>query len=387
MERLNDFENLLRTTLLPSSVPSFEQMWTPVELSLIKQPARAHFLHFRARGVKASLAFIGLLVMMTSIVFATSPDIRQQLKTAVGIGGQGNHLTSLQPSPSFTIFQPTYLPAGMQLITTAYNPGVAGGSQSLPSISGSAARVDGKGIDPSVIATATSRSSQLLTSSHEAVVVLIYASGVDRFVDVVQRPAMGLSLPTGDPVTVHGTRATLMQSDGRDILTWVEHGTFIQVATTLGREEALRMANDFMPSTLATIEAQPNNGTAPAWLTTSLAQRTGIIQTPTADQQAIRQQCGQWRALPSNISADSYQQAICVARIIAGEDHQVNAGVDYYDWHRAAARLGLDPSVGPSGNPNVYLIQINISNDGGTAVVLDAKTGIPYIVERLRPVP
>ncbi len=58
-------------------------------------------------------------------------------------------------------------------------------------------------------------------------------------------------------------------------------------------------------------------------------------------------------------------------------------GLSRYSWHEAAARLGLDPSVGPAGDPTVWMATFEEAK-GGEVVILDASTGTPYLVVRLR---
>src|SRR3712207_8346139 len=52
-----------------------------------------------------------------------------------------------------------------------------------------------------------------------------------------------------------------------------------------------------------------------------------------------------------------------------------NAGLSRYDWQQAAERLGLDPAGGPAGNPTVWMATLDVSDNGGSVVVLDVETG------------
>jgi hypothetical protein len=81
-------------------------------------------------------------------------------------------------------------------------------------------------------------------------------------------------------------------------------------------------------------------------------------------------------------------QVHCAARLAAGiSQDQGGWGYDLSSWAAAAARLGLDPARGPAGDPQVYLVQLDVSEHGGWVVVLDAATAEPYLVAPLRLAP
>jgi hypothetical protein len=56
-------------------------------------------------------------------------------------------------------------------------------------------------------------------------------------------------------------------------------------------------------------------------------------------------------------------------------------------WREAAEHLGIDPATGPAADPRVYLVELDVSEQGGTVAVVDVQTAEPYLVARLTPAP
>lgn len=421
MSGFGDLERRLAGRLRPTRVPGADDTWRRIAPLLDGPNARRE-----ARPVSPRVAFVlaavVTLVLVIGIVLAVAPGGGQRGRIAIGGGGMGmgaaspspaptvppatpaqtrtapvsgitwngNVITSLQPPPPFIVFQPALLTQDMQLIASAYSPGSAEGGRLAPSASGSTSRSGGWKVEPAVVETATQRGRQLLGDGREATVVLIYAASPEAFVELVQRPARDKQLPIGDPTTIRNLPAVFAPRDGRDVLAWVEGGTFLELYTTLGRGHAVGMATGLRPTALTAVTTPVGVPTAapPAWVNVPLAQRRGAVTVPQVDRQALARQCGEWHP---NLYAGgpplAYQQATCVARFVAGADDRGNAGVSRYTWHEAAERLGLDMAAGPAGDPGVWLVQVNVSERGGGVVVLDADTGDPYLLVELLPLP
>ena len=53
----------------------------------------------------------------------------------------------------------------------------------------------------------------------------------------------------------------------------------------------------------------------------------------------------------------------------------------------AAQLLGINPATGPAADPRVYLVELDVSEQGGSVAVVDVQTAQPYFVARLKPAP
>ena len=119
----------------------------------------------------------------------------------------------------------------------------------------------------------------------------------------------------------------------------------------------------------------------------TLAQRVDTVEAPKASREVIRDRCGVWDGDPGSL-AEISEQARCVARVAMGVDEiKGSSGTSRRNWREEAERLGLDPALGPSGNPMIWSVQFEFSEGRSLVVVLDAATGEPYLIVRLRPVP
>ncbi len=393
MDGHEELEQRLAQRLRPVHVPTAETTWRAVQ-------ARLHGDRERGTGhpaprlmMRVGLALLTALMITTTVVLAGSPAAREQVRAiagVVGIGGTGSRVTALQPTPPFAVLQPSYLPPGMQLVAQSYNPGPTADGRPSVSATGAMSRGGGNDVDPAIVTAAAQRAQELLGDGREAMVVLIYAAGPEQFVEVVERSASGRALPAGDPVRLRNTQGAFTQRDGRDVLSWIEGDVFVEVYTTMGRAEALRVATGLQQTTLTAVEAPHDEPTPlpPAWVNYPLARRQGPIVAPQAGREAIDRVCGAWDpSLYATAPSKSYQQAICAARLLAGVGEGSNAGLSRHEWHQAAERLGLDPAGGPAGNPTVWMATLDVSDSGGSVVVLDVETGEPYVVMRLRPIP
>lgn len=431
MDGLDDLERRLARRLQPDRAPGADETWRRIAPRLETRADRGRlrllpgWAAWTAGAVVLVVALFAALALRpppggnpaagtfptpmgapTSTVPHTNANVRTTPTIVVGIlpptsttraagGGiawNGNLITELQPWPPFTVFQPSTLPAGMQLVANAYNPGAdeGGHPRGAPSVSGASSRGGGRDADPGVIQAARQRAGQLLGDERKATLVLIYAAGPHAFVELVQRSARGASLPTGEAITVRALPAVSTQRDGRDGLTWIEGDTLLSLYTTLGQSEALRVAAGLRPTIVLglTTPTGARTPTPPAWVGAPLAQRRGAVTVPQVDRQAVARQCGEWHPnLYAQAPQPVYQQLICMARFIAGADERGNAGVSRYTWHEAAERLGLDLAAGPAGDPGVWLVSVDVSERGGQVVVLDADTGEPYLLVELLPLP
>ena len=393
MDGYEELEQRLEQRLRPVRVPAAEATWRTVQGRVRGDRERGTGHPAPGLMIRVGLALVIALMITTTAVLAGSPAAREQVRAIagiVGMGGTGNRVTTLQPPPPFAVLQPSYLPPGMQLVAQSYNPGPAADGRPSVSATGAMSRGGGTAIDPAIVTAAAQRAQELVGDGREAIVVLIYAAGPEQFVEVVERPASGRSLPAGDPVRLRDAQGALTRRDGRDVLSWIEGDVFVEVCTTMGRAEALRVATGLQQTTLAAVEPSHDEPTPipPAWVTYPLARRQGPVVAPQAGREAIVRVCGSWDpSLYATAPSKSYQQALCAARLLAGVGEGSNAGLSRHDWQQAAERLGLDPAGGPAANPTVWLATLDVSDSGGSVVVLDVETGEPYVVMRLQPIP
>ncbi len=378
-----DLDKHLRALMRTRYVPPFEPIWhqaQPVMVATPQSPQR--FTHH----VRVALALVILLVLTTNVVLASSSEIRQRLLATVRIGGGGSSITVLQPPPMFAIFQPSYLPAGIRLVASAYNPGSTDNGSVARVVTGSILLDANSNIPESAIAMATQR-GEALVQGGTPTVVFIYTDDKMHIVEIVQEPGSINTLPQGDSVTLHGTPGVITNQSGPTTVTWIEQGTRIQVKALLGRDELIHIANGLQRSTLATMQPDRSTSSVTAGEGFSLAERVVIARyAPPVEHQAIVQECGMWDSnLYKTTPTASFSQAVCVARVVAGEGKLKSSGVDRYRWQYAAARLGLDSTRGPSDNPEVYLVQVSGTDYGDNVVVVNAMTGEPFLIVHLKP--
>jgi hypothetical protein len=211
----------------------------------------------RASRVRWVGAILGLVASAcVAVALAAPAHVRDQAAVAVGMKVSGDRLTGLGPSAAFTVFQPDTLLQGVRLITHTYRPGHVQGGQAQPIASSSARRLAGQNLDADLVDTAKQRAESHLRRSAGPKLVLIYASDADAWIELVQGPAAGQALPDGDRLPVRGAQAVGMHRDGRDVVTWIERGTRIEIHTTLGRATTLQVATRLVPSSLEQVESR-----------------------------------------------------------------------------------------------------------------------------------
>lgn len=378
METSDHIENRLRLALHPKRFPESSETWDRIERRLVRTspcPPRWYWMF--------ALTALVLLTVTTSIVLATSTAAQAQLRALTGIAVSNNRLEGVSPRTPLAVFQPTYLPSGTTLVTTAYSAGSAGNAPLEPSVNSTLSRAGGREITPDVVATATRRGNLYLSNANGPIVVLIFADETKRYIEITQQPAAGKSLPKGDSIMIRRASGVRFQDDGREVIAWVEQGTLIQIATTIARPEAVRVAESLQQTPIAMVQSTIS-ATPPAWVAVPLARRVQAVRKVAVDRSEVIRACGMWD--PSNHGITGYEQVLCAARIVSG-DQSGNFGVDRYPWEQAATRLGIDTSIAPPGNPLVYLVQINVSDRGGSVVVLDALNGDPYLLVTLAALP
>ena len=399
-EMLDALERQLATRLQPPQLPPVDEAWDGVQSRLLRRSARGRP---RTLVVQVALAAIALLVVTTGLALAASPELRDYAADVLSgratlVGGKvtNSGLESLYPAPRFAVLQPSALPNGWGFVGYGYRPGLVDvGPLNLARPDGVSvfSRIAGRDIPRDVVDKAGNRARRLLADSPGPLLVLLYAQDAGQLAELVEHPAEGQRVPTGEEASVRGLPAMFTQQGNREVLTWVERGTRLEISGTTGRAEMLRIADTVRATPLIPFEqtAAGQAMTNPPTPLTSvpLSQRVGQRETRRASRQAIEQQCG-WN---SNVGAEppevARDQVLCAARLASGvpNDHG-SWGFDVSTWHRAAERLGLDPVAGPAGDPPVYLVQIfDAGERAGRAVVLDAATGEPYLVVQLKPVP
>ncbi len=314
----------------------------------------------------------------------------------LAVVGEENRVTTLYPPPPFQVLQPAYLPAGMRLLVVAYNPEPSSSPPEARNVSQGSP--PGQALSAEIISDAVRRARQLAGDGREATLVLIYAAGPDQFIELVQRPAGDRQRPAGDPATVRDTVAVYTQRDGRDVLTWVDsastvsRSSFVEVYTTLGRDETQRVADHLQAIWPGETPRSPIPTPAPTSTSGNARSRPGktTIVAPQAGREAIVRACGPWPmppAPPATSSHEEYGRIACAARLVAGVSQSNSYGISRGGWREAAARLGLDPAVGPPGDPAVWEVSLAAPDGGGSVVILAAATGEPYLVVELAPLP
>lgn len=379
-------EEGLRTRLRPAAVPPAATIWRRLVPALAARPARGQT---RRRLLQSGGGAVLAVLATVSIALASSPQLRQQLGALSAVGGSGNRLTSLQPAPPFTVFQPTTLPDGWQLLVRAYRPDQASSGQThgaVPTAMLLAAGAGGKG-DAALEQAATEGAQQLLATSTTSALVLIYTTGEGQRIDLLEQRAGGRGLPAGTPVALHQTTGVATQVGTDAVLTWVEQGTWLELHTPLGQTAALRFADRLRPSAVTTsgsVHAPPEQP-APA-TPIPLSRRVAAVTTPAVTDATLADRCGAWREEPGGqLSIAGSQQATCVAKAVVSNAAFSSVGVSVIPWRDAAAQLGLDPARGPDGNPLV--LAVDLEDGAGVAgwqVILDKGTGHPYLVVQLQ---
>jgi hypothetical protein len=385
-------EELLEARLRPREVPPTESVWWGVRRRLGAHPRRA-----RRVLLRAGLALAMLLALGAGLALA-SPDLRAWVGgVAVGLRGSSHGVASLEPAPPFTVLQPSALPAGWTLVANGYNPGPgrsgapgwSGVGSTAPSAVSVASRVAGQDVPPATRELAQARAQDLLGNGAEAALALVYADPTGQLIEVVERSAAGKALPAGRATTVGSQPAVVALRDGQEVLAFVRQDTLVEVSGSAGRDDRLRLAASLQPAALAPVDATAAGQappTPPAWTRVPLSSRPGAQEPPHATREAIVRQCGWDAALGSSALGEAMQQVHCAARLAAASpDDQGAWAYSRTSWRAAAQQLGTD-AAGPPGATQVYLVQLDVSERGGSVVVLDATTAQPYLVARLQPV-
>ena len=311
--------------------------------------------------------------------------LRQQLGVLSGVGGSGNHLTSLQPAPPFTVLQPTNLPGGWQLLVRAYSPNQANSGQTplpAPMVMMVAAGAGGK-VDAAVAQSATDQTRHLLANSVTPTLVLIYATSAGQLIDLVELSSSGRSLPAGTPVTIHQATGAETQDGANAVLTWVEQGTWLELHTPLGQAASLQFADQLQPSVVTSTHATVAQTVLPTRV--PLAQRVAAVTIPTISDAVLTARCRAWQAEPDGqLAITGSKQATCIAQAVVGAGEFPSVGVSVIPWHDLAAQLGLNPARGPAGDPLVLAVELE--DGSGVAswqVILDKGTGHPALLVQL----
>lgn len=383
-------EQRLTTLLRPARIPPAEELRARVRARLPgprRGPARA----------RAALAAVALLALTATAAVAGSADLRDHLRAAVTLTmGRGGAL-SVRPAPAFTFLQPSDLSPGWWFVGQGYIAGPGSGS----GYGGGVFRRDDPP-DSAVAAAARRRTAELLDrAGDEPTLVLIYGARPDQFVELVEHPAAGRTLPAGERTTVRGRPAVRRARDGRDVYVWTEGDTWVELATTLGDAEARRFLGGLRPA--ATVAGVPGQGAPAADAEHKVVKRievpppiprTARVERVAVDAPAIQARCGAWRPdLYPTMRRSATQQTLCVAQAVAGvdpydpanRDNPYGAGVGPEPWSTAASRFGLDPASGPAGDAPVWVVSLDRADGTGAVVVLDMGTGRPYALVRLTP--
>jgi hypothetical protein len=382
-------ESLLRQHMQAVDVPPASVIWVAV---------RPHLSSAKRSALVLRIALaLTLLVALSASLAATSPGVRAWLgHVAVSMGGAGGRIDSLYPEPPFTVLQPRAIPPGWTLLANGYNPGPApSGSPSLSATGGAAPvavarRANGQDLPWSVSERAQARAQDLLAGGTEATFALVYADADGRLVEIRERAAAGKSLPVGETTRV-GDHQAVLTAQG---LAFIVDRAYIELSGSASPEAQLQFAAQLEPTPLAPFEttsaglAMLAAPTPPAWTQMPVSARLGPRVPPAATAAQIALQCGWDPSLSSRSPGEAMLQVRCAARLASGiVDEHGGSGVSELSWREAAQHLGIDPATGPAADPRVYLVELDVSEQGGSVVVVDVQTALPYLVARLKPAP
>jgi hypothetical protein len=312
------------------------------------------------------------------------------------MGGAGGRIDSLYPEPSFTVLQPSAIPPGWTLVANGYNPGPAAGGSPSWSATGSgapvvvASRANGQDLSRSVSERAQARAQDLLAGGTESTFVLVYADADGRMVETRERAAAGKSLPLGETTRV-GNHQAVLTSQG---LAFFVERAYIEVNGSASPEARLQFAVRLEPTPLAPFEttsagqAIRSAPTPPARTQLPVSARLGPRVPPAANTAQIEQQCGWDPSWSAHAPGSAMLQVRCAARLASGiSNEHGGSAMSELSWREAAQHLGIDPATGPAADPRVYLVELDVSEQGGTVAVVDVQTAEPYLVARLTPAP
>jgi hypothetical protein len=213
--------------------------------------ARSSVRRRRRRRVSLVLAAASAIVLAaaTSIIASASSDARhlvakvaQSAAQVVGIrlGGTGRP-PSVTPTPGFRLVAPEYLPAGLDVNSTAYSPGRPANGRG-----GRTVEIFTAGPAGTTASRATADPARWRDATRLGLPTVderFSSSKSEAYVEILQRPqAASEPKPTGETVAVGTTDAVVVDRGNETTLTLIRSGVRIQVITNLGRSEAIRIA-------------------------------------------------------------------------------------------------------------------------------------------------
>jgi hypothetical protein len=383
-------EALLRHRLQPARIPRSAVVWLAIQPRLCAPR--------RGTPVLRVAVVVALVLALSASLALASPNVRDWLGgwlggVAVSMGGPGGRVDSLYPAPPFTVMQPPAAPDGWTLLANGYNPGPDANGLPSASLAGGAVarRVDGQDVPPprSVVEQAQARAQDLLAGS-EAVFALVYADSDGHLTAIRERTATGRSFPAGETTRV-GDRQAVVSQQG---LILIVDRTYIEISGSASPEIWMLFGRRLEPTTLAPFDTPPSGQAAqtaptpPAWTRLALSARLGARILPVASAAQIAQQCGWDPSLSSRAPGEAMLQVRCAARLAGGiVDEQGGSSVSQLSWLEAARQMGIDPGGVIGADTRVYLVQLDVSAQGGTVVVIDSQTAQPYLVAALTPAP
>jgi len=127
-------------------------------------------------------------------------------------------------------------------------------------------------------------------------------------------------------------------------------------------------------------------GASPAtlagWRPVPLSPRAGTprVITVTDDPEERERSCGPWDTTAS--PQVRYASAVCIAVLVAenGQRSLANQIVSYGHWDEALTVFGLADIPGPPADRLVAIVRIGRLNGDAYVVILDAATGVPYLI-------
>lgn len=206
------------------------------------------------RWVMGGLMIALLLLGFTPPVRSTIVLAADIVRNLVGVSYQPGSPIMFTPAPPFVVYQPRYLPPGLDLTAQRYAPG--GDPQTgqlLPNIEAvgaSQSATTPPAVGPSLPPTPTS------TVPH---VLLEYTAQDGRAVRLMERQVQASDPPPSGEARIFGKRSgTFTQYGQYAMLTWVEQGTRIELQATVSEQELMRIAESFV-ATQEPRHAQPSH--------------------------------------------------------------------------------------------------------------------------------
>ena len=220
-------------------VPESLNLWPGIEEKIAALPRKQELRH----TIKIALSLSFVFLMVSIMLVALSPGLQSvaaqvlyNIREMVGISGDMRGPEMFSPVPPFTVKLPGYLPQGFINASSQYIPREA----NLPSIEVHVERVSPgtETVEP-IPLPPTSREA-----GNQASILIRYKSDAGQYFELFERSALpGEELPPGEEFNINENTARLARDAETLTLTWIEAGTWIELAGRLPEAELLKIAS------------------------------------------------------------------------------------------------------------------------------------------------